>query len=109
MTSVSTTLGGLMGTALLNIGRQSKIDVGKIRSNYFMLGTCNPSPLHIADVEGIVKTFTQNGGNIINDAIKNAFLARQTFNHIDSIKVFEHEGVIKDPIKLLIRIKGMTG
>jgi len=47
-----------MGTGLLNIGRQSKIDVGKIKSNYFMLGTCSPSPLHIADVEGTVKTFT---------------------------------------------------
>jgi len=47
-----------MGTGLLNIGRQSKIDVGKIKSNYLMLGTCSPSPLHIADVEGTVKTFT---------------------------------------------------
>ncbi|CDW90756.1 arginine decarboxylase [Stylonychia lemnae] len=109
VTSVSTTLGGLQGTGLLNIGRQSKIDAGKIKSNYFMLGTTTPSPLLICDVEGTVKTFSQNGNNLINDAIKNAWRAKQTFNHIDSIKVFDQDGVQKDPIKLIIRVKGMGG
>ena len=63
ITSVHKTLGGISGTALINVAKSSKIDVHKIKMQHMMMSSMGDqvSPFILADLEGCVRTFYKDG------------------------------------------------
>ncbi len=57
VTSVHKNLGALSASALINVGRNSRIPAEQIKEIYIMLNTTSPSPYYLFDVEGCVRGF----------------------------------------------------
>lgn len=55
ITSVHKNLGSLSGTALINIGKSSRLSADLVKEIYIMLSTTSPSPYLLFDVEGCVR------------------------------------------------------
>jgi arginine/lysine/ornithine decarboxylase len=47
-------MGGLSGTALMNIGKDSKIDTSTIAAAYYLFHSTSPTTLLVAHVESCV-------------------------------------------------------
>lgn len=54
ITSAHKTLGSMCGTALINIGKNSKLDVERVKSAYYIFETTTPSPVGLLNVENVV-------------------------------------------------------
>jgi arginine/lysine/ornithine decarboxylase len=67
--SVHKSLGGLNATALLHVGKDSRISAQIVKDAYHLLNTTSPSPMILADVEGCVATFVNDGEIKLNKAI----------------------------------------
>jgi arginine/lysine/ornithine decarboxylase len=61
VTSIHKTLGSIYGTALINVGKSSKLDPDRIRMQYAMISSSggDSSPFLALDVEACVTTFTE--------------------------------------------------
>ena len=63
VTSVHKTLGGLSGTALLNLALH-RLDANKVKLQH-MMSADQVSPFLLADLEGCVQTFCKEGEGMI--------------------------------------------
>jgi arginine/lysine/ornithine decarboxylase len=63
VTSVHKTLGGLSGTALLNLASH-RLDANKVKLQH-MMSADQVSPFLLADLEGCVQTFSKKGEAMI--------------------------------------------
>ncbi len=68
VSSVHKTLGALVGSALINVSKNSRLSTSKVKDAYHLLNTTSPSFLLLADVESCVRTLDKDGG-IIDRAI----------------------------------------
>ena len=65
ITSVHKTLGGISGTALLNLSPTSKLNPQKVKLLH-MMSTDQVSPFLLADLEGCVQTFLKDGCKLLS-------------------------------------------
>lgn len=68
--SVHKSLGGLNATALLHVGKNSTITPQVVKDAYHLLNTTSPSPMILADVEGCVAAFVNEGQGMLDKAIE---------------------------------------
>lgn len=108
VSSVHKTLGALSASALINVSKNSRLPASKVKDAYHLLNTTSPSPLLLADVESCVRTLKNDGG-IIDRAIDLNKKLRDSISNIPSVIVGEFEGFKADPVKTVIKIKGLTG
>lgn len=59
ITSVHKTLGGISGTALINVGKESKMVVSRVKMQHMMMSAMGDSvsPFILADMEGCIRAF----------------------------------------------------
>lgn len=69
VSSVHKTLGALSASALINVGKNSRLPAQKVKDAYHLLNTTSPSPLLLADVESCVRVLRKEGNVIIDRAI----------------------------------------
>ena len=55
VTSVHKNLGSLSATAIINIGKSSRLSPDLVKEIYIMLSTTSPSPYLLFDIEGCVR------------------------------------------------------
>lgn len=115
VTSVHKTLGGFSGTALINVGKDTRLSASLIKESYNMYVTTTPSSLFIADTESCVVTMYNEGEKILKNCIALAevfkasmkpFSDRVTFADLESV---DGSKVINDRTKVVIKVKGYTG
>eukprot|EP00347_Sterkiella_histriomuscorum_P007057 403350413 len=108
---VDASLGSMTGTAILNISKQSKIDVTKLKQVYFMMGlSASVNPLMIADLEGCIKTFSQEGVQMIDNSIKNVHKLKSFIQqNAAKLQCLDFNYLLSDPTKLLIKVTGLQG
>lgn len=80
----------------------------KVKDAYHLLNTTSPSPLLLADVESCVRTLQKDCG-IIDKAINLNKKLREAIEKIPSVIIGEFEGFKADPVKTVIKIKGLSG
>jgi arginine/lysine/ornithine decarboxylase len=68
--SVHKSLGGLNATALIHVGKKSRIAPQIVKDAYHLLNTTSPSPMILADVEGCVAAFVNEGEEKLSKAIE---------------------------------------
>ena len=61
VTSVHKNLGSLSATALINVGKDSRLDPEQIKDIFIMINTTSPSPYLLFDIEGNVRTWISEG------------------------------------------------
>ena len=61
VTSVHKNLGSLSASALINVGKDSRIDPEQIKDIFIMINTTSPSPYLLFDIEGNVRTWISEG------------------------------------------------
>jgi arginine/lysine/ornithine decarboxylase len=69
VTSVHKNLGSLSGTALINIGKNSRLSADLVKEIYIMLSTTSPSPYLLFDVEGCVRLMLDDGNEKLKDRL----------------------------------------
>jgi arginine/lysine/ornithine decarboxylase len=107
--SVHKTLGSLSASALINVSKNSRLPASKVQDAYHLLNTTSPSPLLLADVESCVRTLKKDGGMIIDRAINLNKKLREALSELPSVIVAQFEGFKADPLKSVIKIRGLTG
>ena len=78
VTSVHKNLGSLSGTALINIGKDSRLSADLVKEIYIMLSTTSPSPYLLFDVEGCVRLMLEKG----YDKLKSRLALRNLFKDL---------------------------
>lgn len=109
MSSVHKTLGALSASALINVSTNSRLAASKVRDAYHLLNTTSPSPLLLADVESCVRTLKKDGATIIDRAIGFNKKLKEAMEKLSSVVIGEFPGYKADPLKAVIKIKGLTG
>lgn len=109
VSSVHKTLGALSASALINVGKNSRLPASKVKDAYHLLNTTSPSPLLLADVESCVRVLKKEGNVIIDKAIDLAKKLRDSVARLPQVIIGEFEGFKHDPTKVVIKIKGMSG
>lgn len=82
VSSVHKTLGALSASALINVGKNSRLPASKVKDAYHLLNTTSPSPLLLADVESCVRVLKKDGNTIINRAIDHARKLRESLSNL---------------------------
>jgi arginine/lysine/ornithine decarboxylase len=109
VSSVHKTLGALSASALINVSTNSRLAASKVRDAYHLLNTTSPSPLLLADVESCVRTLKKDGATIIDRAIGFNKKLKEAMEKLSSVVIGEFPGYKADPLKAVIKIKGLTG
>jgi arginine decarboxylase len=92
VTSIHKMLGSIYGTAIINVGKNSKLDAERVRMQHIMMaagdGSCI-SPFLVMDVEACVKTFSENGEALVGNAIANSKKIKDTIRSLQNVHLAE--------------------
>lgn len=109
VSSVHKTLGALSASALINVGKNSRLPASKVKDAYHLLNTTSPSPLLLADVESCVRVLKKEGNVIIDRAINLAKKLKDSVARLPQVVIGEFDNFKHDPTKVIIKIKGISG
>lgn len=112
VTSLHKMLGSIYGTAIVNVGKSGKVEKDTVRMMHQMMAAGDGdgiSPLLVADVEGCVMAFRDNGEELVGNAIKKANQIKATVKALNNIKLANIIEYKADPTKLIISIDGLSG
>lgn len=109
VSSVHKTLGALSASALINVGKNSRLPASKVKDAYHLLNTTSPSPLLLADVESCVRVLKKDGNAIINRAIDHAKRLKDSLAKLPQVIIGDFENFKNDPTKVVLKIKGISG
>jgi arginine/lysine/ornithine decarboxylase len=112
VTSVHKNLGSISATALINIGKKSRINAEQIKDIFIMVNTTSPSPYLLFDIEGNIRTWKDEGQNILRGCSRLRKLLKDLLSVDKSLTNLEIRDVADgeaDMTKIVIKIQGMTG
>jgi arginine/lysine/ornithine decarboxylase len=125
VTSVHKNLGSLSGTALINIGKKSRLSADLVKEIYIMLSTTSPSPYLLFDVEGCVRLMLDKGLDKFKSRLELRSLLTSllkpppTLTEEDvnasssSIQIMSQDDaaqvVVVDMTKVVMKVDGLTG
>lgn len=73
------------------------------------MNTTTPSTLILADVEGCVKTFRDEGEQLLDTAFRLTKKFRDALSKLPQVILMDQSGIAADPCKTIFKIKGLTG
>ena len=117
VTSIHKTLGGMSGTALLNVGKNSRLDPSRVKQQHMMMAVGNGdavSPFILADLEGCIESFSKDGESLISNALRNAQTIKHALGKLQKVKIADFAETypdikLIDPLKMTFKVEGYTG
>ena len=117
VTSIHKTLGGMSGTALLNVGKNSRLDPSRVKQQHMMMAVGNGdavSPFILADLEGCIESFSKDGESLISNALRNAQTIKDALGKLQKVKIADFAETypdikLIDPLKMTFKVEGYTG
>ena len=117
VTSIHKTLGGMSGTALLNVGKNSRLDPSRVKQQHMMMAVGNGdavSPFILADLEGCIESFSKDGESLISNALRTAQTIKDALGKLQKVKIADFAETypdikLIDPLKMTFKVEGYTG
>lgn len=110
VTSVHKNLGSLSGTAIINIGKNSRLSPDLVKEIYIMLSTTSPSPYLLFDIEGCVRLMIDKGASKLSDCLRLRTLLKTLLNFASSnLEIMDQDDEKVDMTKVVIKVNGLTG
>lgn len=111
------TVGSLVGSAMLHVGRQSPIDPTQVRDALNFLQTTSPSYLLMASLDLVRRRMARDGKRLFAEAVEDARRLEQEIERLPGLRVFRAEndprlaGHRRDPLRLVVNVAatGWTG
>ena len=103
--------GSFSQSSILHVAKDSIINVERLKHNLRLLHTTSPSVLLLASIDAARAYLeSENGKNLIDNAIDNAMYVRNELKHFENVHVLSNNSDFKiDPTKLYITIDGFSG
>jgi arginine/lysine/ornithine decarboxylase len=106
------TLGSLLGSAQLHIGRESLVDPGQVHDALNVLQTTSPSFLLLASLDVMRRWLAREGRELFAAAVEEARRMEDTIDSIPGLRVMRTEneprlaGHTRDPLRLVVNVSG---
>jgi lysine decarboxylase len=106
------TLGSLLGSAMLHVGRESLIDAGRVQDALNFLQTTSPSFLLMASLDLTRRWMWQEGRSLFAAAVDEAHRIENEIDAIPGMKVLRPERDPRmtdhqlDPLRLVVNVSG---
>jgi lysine decarboxylase len=111
------TLGSLVGSAMLHVGRESIVEPERIRDALNFLQTTSPSNLLLASLDLVRRRMAREGRELFADAVAGAQRLEERIDALPGLRVFRPAGNPRlaghrrDPMRLVVNVAetGWTG
>jgi arginine decarboxylase len=106
------TLGSLVGSAQLHVGRNSIVDAGRVQHALNFLQTTSPSYLLLASLDVMRRWLWRDGEKLFTSAAEQAADLAATLDEIPGMRVFRAENYRsladhrQDPLRLVVDVSG---
>jgi arginine/lysine/ornithine decarboxylase len=106
------TLGSLLGSAQLHIGRGSKVDPAQVRDALNVLQTTSPSFLLLASLDVMRRFLWREGRDLFAAAVDEAHRLEDAIDALPGLRVLRPEneprlaGHRRDPLRLVVNVSG---
>ncbi|MEX0614043.1 MAG: aminotransferase class I/II-fold pyridoxal phosphate-dependent enzyme [Pirellulales bacterium] len=106
------TLGTLVGSAQLHVGRQSLIEPGRVQEALNFLQTTSPSFLLLASLDVMRRWLWRDGVKLFATAVEEARLLEDQIDAMPGLRVFRPEADPRladhrrDPLRLVVNVSG---
>jgi len=103
-------LGSLSATAIINLGKNSRLSPDLVKEIYIMLSTTSPSPYLLFDVEGCVRLMLDQGSSKLKDCLRLRILLKTLLKNASSnLEIMDQDDEKVDMTKVVIKVNGLTG
>jgi arginine decarboxylase len=106
------TLGSLVGSAQLHVGRNSMVSAGQVQDALNFLQTTSPSYLLLASLDVMRRWLWRDGGKLFASAVEEARKLQSEIDSLPGLRVFRAEGDkvladhCQDPLRLVVSVVG---
>ncbi|MCI0332704.1 MAG: aminotransferase class I/II-fold pyridoxal phosphate-dependent enzyme [Planctomycetes bacterium] len=106
------TLGSLVGSAQLHVGRESVIEPGRVQEALNFLQTTSPSFLLLASLDVMRRWMWREGRELFAAAVEEARRLEDEIDSLPGLKVFRPEGDPRlaghrrDPLRVVVNVSG---
>lgn len=106
------TLGSLVGTAQVHVGRQSPITAAQVRDSLNLLQTTSPNYLQLVSLDANRRYMAETGTNLFARAVDDAVRLAAQINRLPGMRVLSIDddprlaGHRRDPLRLVINVAG---
>jgi lysine decarboxylase len=106
------TLGSLVGSAMLHVGRASLVDAARVQDALNFLQTTSPSFLLLASLDVMRRWMWKEGRRLFAAAVDEAHTIEKAIDALPGIKVMRPErdrrmaGHQRDPLRLVVNVSG---
>jgi lysine decarboxylase len=110
--SAHKTLGSLVGTAQVHVGRQSPVSAAQVRDALNLLQTTSPNYLQLASLDANRRFMAQRGRELFAQAVESAEQLTAAINRLPGLHVLSTEddprlaGHTRDPLRLVVNVAG---
>jgi arginine/lysine/ornithine decarboxylase len=107
----------MVGTALLHLGRDSRIDAARLRESLNLLQTTSPNYLMLASLDAVRRHMWRCGRELFDEAVREADALVRELAALPGIEVLQTEnnpklsGHRRDPLRVVVNVAqtGWTG
>jgi arginine decarboxylase len=111
------TLGSLVGSAMLHVGRNSLVGPDRVQDAINFLQTTSPSLLLLASLDLVRRRLWRDGKRLFGEAVSEARTLEDQIDHLPGLRVLRPEtdqrlaGHRRDPLRLVVNVAetGWTG
>jgi lysine decarboxylase len=111
------TLGSMVGTALLHVGRESRVDPVRLRETLNLLQTTSPNYLMLASLDAVRRHMWRSGREQFGQAVQDAQSLASELSSLPGIDVLQTKGNPalaghrRDPLRVVVNVvqTGWTG
>jgi lysine decarboxylase len=106
------TLGSLLGSAMLHVGRESWVDAARVQDALNFLQTTSPSFLLLASLDVMRRWMWKEGKSVFAAAVDEAHRMENEIDALPGMKVLRPErdprmaGNRRDPLRLVVNVSG---
>jgi lysine decarboxylase len=106
------TLGSLVGSAMLHVGRESLVESARVRDALNFLQTTSPSYLLLASLDVVRRRLWREGCKLFADACREAAELEKQIDQLPGFRAFQPwqderlAGHRRDPLRLVVNVSG---
>jgi lysine decarboxylase len=106
------TVGSLVGSAMLHVGRNSPVEPTQVRDALNFLQTTSPSYLVMASLDLVRRRMAREGKRLFAEAVEDAQRLELEIERLPGLRVFRPEndprmaGHRRDPLRLVVNVAG---
>jgi lysine decarboxylase len=106
------TLGSLVGSAQLHVGRHSPVSPEQVRDAFNLLQTTSPNYLQLASLDAVRRHIALNGRELFAEAVRQVEVLSDAIDALPGLSVLRPErdprlaGHRRDPLRIVINVVG---